>query len=287
MAFIKVKVDVLEQQKKEYEKAIKSLDGALEQIKKVNASLGTDAMLEGVRTSLTKLAASLETRQGTLLVMIKALEQSGTKYRTAQKKAVTRSNQFRAHHRDFYGNPVVVTVVAGGAGAMAGSNTVNGSAQTDPDIRPAVYTERGPSTTVSQVSEHARNTAAGVSSSNRSEMAAGPSVTTASTKNIDLSEQPVSTQPIPDALGAEDIPDPGIGSYMGIAGAVVGGAAGSVLGTLAGKHPQISGKAAEHKTMKPAAKEKKQEPSTDIEAQLEVARERLRRFNEMEMEEKK
>ena len=92
MAFVKVKVDALEQQKKEYEKAIKSLDGALEQIKKVNASLGTDAMLEGVRTSLTKLAVSLETRQGTLLVMIKALEQSGTKYRTAQKKAVTRSN---------------------------------------------------------------------------------------------------------------------------------------------------------------------------------------------------
>ena len=56
----------------------------MEQIKKVNASLGTDAMLEGVRTSLTKLAVSLETRQGTLLVMIKALEQSGTKYRTAQ-----------------------------------------------------------------------------------------------------------------------------------------------------------------------------------------------------------
>lgn len=87
MAFVKVKVDALEQQKKEYEKAIKSLDGALEQIKKVNASLGTDAMLEGVRTSLTKLAASLETRQGTLLVMIKALEQSGTKYRTAQKSS--------------------------------------------------------------------------------------------------------------------------------------------------------------------------------------------------------
>ena len=42
MAFVKVKVDALEQQKKEYEKAIKSLDGALEQIKKVNASLGTD-----------------------------------------------------------------------------------------------------------------------------------------------------------------------------------------------------------------------------------------------------
>ena len=269
MAFVKVKVDALEQQKKEYEKAIKSLDGALEQIKKVNASLGTDAMLEGVRTSLTKLAVSLETRQGTLLVMIKALEQSGTKYRTAQKKAVTRSNQFRAHHRDFYGNPVVVTVVAGGAGAMAGAAA----------------------DAVSQVSERARNTAAGVPSSNRSETTAGPPVT-ASTESIGSSDQPVSTEPVPDALGTENGSDPDFGSYIGTAGAaaagaVIGAAAGSVLGTLAGKHPQISGKAAEHKTMKPAAKEKKQEPSTDIEAQLEAARERLRRFNEMEMKEKK
>ena len=43
----------------------------------------------------------------------------------------------------------------------------------------------------------------------------------------------------------------------------------------------------EHPRWFELAKEKKQEPSTDIEAQLEAARERLRRFNEMEMEEKK
>ena len=124
-------------------------------------------------------------------------------------------------------------------------------------------------------------------SSNRSETTAGPPVT-ASTESIGSSDQPVSTEPVPDALGTENGSDPDFGSYIGTAaGAVIGAAAGSVLGTLAGKHPQISGKAAEHKTMKPAAKEKKQEPSTDIEAQLEAARERLRRFNEMEMEEKK
>ena len=91
---------------------------------------------------------------------------------------MTRSNQFRAHHRDFYGNPVVVTVVAGGAGAMAG-------AAADAGVRPAVYTERGTSTTVSQVSERARNTAAGVPSSNRSETTAGPPVT-ASTEVLGL-----------------------------------------------------------------------------------------------------
>ena len=215
MASVKVSAHSLEQQKKEYEKAVKNLDNALEQIKKVNASLGKDAMLDGVRQALTKLAASLETRAGVILLMTKALEQSNAKYTAAQKKAVTKSNQFRAHNRDFYGNPVVVTVVAGGAGATAGAlsgaaavaettgttpaasnvasgtvtdasnavsgtvtdasnvvsgtgrsvhiksqGTVNVSSQTDSDIRQAVYTQRGPSATIAQVSEHARNVAA-------------------------------------------------------------------------------------------------------------------------------
>ena len=113
MASVKVSAHSLEQQKKEYEKEVKNLDNALEQIKKVNASLGKDAMLNGVRQALTKLAASLETRAGVILLMTKALEQSNAKYTAAKKKAVTKSNQFRAHNQDFYGNPVVVTVVAG------------------------------------------------------------------------------------------------------------------------------------------------------------------------------
>lgn len=105
----------LEQQKKEYEKAVKNLGMSLNRLKR-SMHLGKDAMLDGVRQALTKLAASLETRAGVILLMTKALEQSNAKY-PQQKKAVTKSNQFRAHNRDFYGNPVVVTVVAGGAGA--------------------------------------------------------------------------------------------------------------------------------------------------------------------------
>jgi hypothetical protein len=296
MASVKVSAHSLEQQKKEYEKAVKNLDNALEQIKKVNASLGKDAMLDGVRQALTKLAASLETRAGVILLMTKALEQSNAKYTAAQKKAVTKSNQFRAHNRDFYGNPVVVTVVAGGAGATAGalsgaaavaettgttpaasnvasgtvtdaSNTVSGtggsvhiksqgtvnvSSQTDSDIRQAVYTQRGPSATIAQVSEHARNVAA-------------PKATDSLT---DIPEKETVAM-------ASEIPEPG--SAPAVTGAV---AAGAAIGSIAGgsikriKQPELF------------TKEKKQDPSTDIEAQLEVARERLRRFNEMEMEEK-
>ena len=127
----------------------------------------------------------------------------------------------------------IVTVVAGGAGRCRCGGRRR--------VRPAVYTERGTSTTVSQVSERARNTAAGVPSSNRSETTAGPPVT-ASTESIGASDQPVSTEPVPDALGTENDSDPDFGSYIGTAGAaaagaVIGAAAGSVLGTLAGKHP--------------------------------------------------
>lgn len=296
MASVKVSAHSLEQQKKEYEKAVKNLDNALEQIKKVNASLGKDAMLDGVRQALTKLAASLETRAGVILLMTKALEQSNAKYTAAQKKAVTKSNQFRAHNRDFYGNPVVVTVVAGGAGATAGalsgaaavaettgttpaasnvasgtvtdaSNTVSGtggsvhiksqgtvnvSSQTDSDIRQAVYTQRGPSATIAQVSEHARYVAA-------------PKATDSLT---DIPEKETVAM-------ASEIPEPG--SAPAVTGAV---AAGAAIGSIAG------GSIKRIKQPEPFTKEKKQDPSTDIEAQLEVARERLRRFNEMEMEEK-
>ena len=301
MASVKVSAHSLEQQKKEYEKAVKNLDNALEQIKKVNASLGKDAMLDGVRQALTKLAASLETRAGVILLMTKALEQSNAKYTAAQKKAVTKSNQFRAHNRDFYGNPVVVTVVAGGAGATAGalsgaaavaettgttpaasnvasgtvtdaSNTVSGtggsvhiksqgtvnvSSQTDSDIRQAVYTQRVPSATIAQVSEHARNVAA---------PKAADSLTDIPEKETVAMES--------------EILEPG--SAPAITGAVAAGAAaaGAAIGSIAG------GSIKRIKQPEPFTKEKKQDPSTDIEAQLEAARERLRRFNEMEMEEK-
>lgn len=301
MASVKVSAHSLEQQKKEYEKAVKNLDNALEQIKKVNASLGKDAMLDGVRQALTKLAASLETRAGVILLMTKALEQSNAKYTAAQKKAVTKSNQFRAHNRDFYGNPVVVTVVAGGAGATAGAlsgaaavaettgttpaasnvasgtvtdasnavsgtggsvhiksqGTVNVSSQTDADIRQAVYTQRGPSATIAQVSEHARNVAA---------PKAADSLT-------DIPEKETVAM-------ASEIPEPG--SAPAVTGAVAAGAAaaGAAIGSIAG------GSIKRIKQPEPFTKEKKQDPSTDIEAQLEAARERLRRFNEMEMEEK-
>ena len=311
MASVKVSAHSLEQQKKEYEKAVKNLDNALEQIKKVNASLGKDAMLDGVRQALTKLAASLETRAGVILLMTKALEQSNAKYTAAQKKAVTKSNQFRAHNRDFYGNPVVVTVVAGGAGAAAGAlsgaaaiaettgttpaasnvasgtvtdasnavsgtggsvhiksqGTVNVSSQTDSDIRQAVYTQRGPSATIAQVSEHVRNVAA---------PKAADSLT-------DIPEKETVAM-------ASEIPEPG--SAPAVTGAAVTGAAvtgafaagaaaaGAAIGSIAG------GSIKRIKQPEPFTKEKKPDPSTDIEAQLEAARERLRRFNEMEMEEK-
>ena len=311
MASVKVSAHSLEQQKKEYEKAVKNLDNALEQIKKVNASLGKDAMLDGVRQALTKLAASLETRAGVILLMTKALEQSNAKYTAAQKKAVTKSNQFRAHNRDFYGNPVVVTVVAGGAGATAGAltgaaavaettgttpavsnvasgtvtdasnavsgtggsvhiksqGTVNVSSQTDSDVRQAVYTQRGPSATIAQVSEHARNVAA---------PKAADSLT-----DIPEKETVAMASEIPEPGSAPDVTGAAV-TGAAVTGAVAAGAAaaGAAIGSIAG------GSIKRIKQPEPFTKEKKQDPSTDIEAQLEAARERLRRFNEMEMEEK-
>lgn len=277
MAYVKTSVDNLNQQKKEYEKAIKSLNNALEQIKKVNRSLGNDDMLEGVRTALTKLSASLETRAGILLNMTKALEQSGEKYTAAQKKAVAKSNQFRAHNRDFYGNPIVITaetVVISASGAdstipVTSPKTENVSVQTDSEIPPVTYTESDFSTDVSQESTYAGNTAA------------APEATWTSTS--ELIEESVPTVSVGGGsakvgavTGAEDTDasDPGANVFAtgaaAAGGAVVGGIAGAAMGSLV-KPGQ--------KKKRPTQDDKEQE-LTAIEAQLEEARERLRQLNE-------
>ena len=150
--------------------------------------------------------------------------------------------------------------------------TVNVFSQTDSDIRQAVYTQRGPSATIAQVSEHAGNVAA---------PKAADSLT-------DIPEKETVAM-------ASEIPEPGSAPAVtgaavtgaAVTGAVAAGAAaagaaaaGAAIGSIAGESIKRI------KQPEPFTKEKKQDPSTDIEAQLEAARERLRRFNEMEMEEK-
>lgn len=309
MASVKISVDNLNQQKREYDKAIKNLDNALEQIKKVNHSLGKDAMLEEVRNGLARLSASLETRAGVLLLMTKALEQSGEKYIAAQKKAVTKSNQFRAHNRDFYGNPVVVTAAtatamattataettasapASGADSsihIESSHIETGPSQTDSGIRPAVYTERDTSTTISQISEHARNTAAPKADAAGVSKTATGSVSMGSMDNVPVKEGVVT--------GAADTGSAGSGANVFVAGAAaagaaIGGIAGGAVGALVKpeqkktKTTQKRQEVSANTKTRPESKKiepKKQEPSADIEVQLEAARERLRRFNEME-----
>ena len=285
MASVKVSADSLEQQKKEYEKAVKNLDQAIEQIKKVNASLGKDAMLDGVREALTKLSASLETRSGVLLLMTKALEQSCTKYTAAQKKAVTKSSQFRAHNRDFYGNPVVVTAAAGAgaaAGVSAGAAAMSQSSET-------VYTQRGSDQVISQVSEHARNVAASkVPAAEGSNMES--KAVSVGGAGHDGAQGKIDSEAVDGGFLDEKI------AGAAAAGAAIGGMAGGMAGVLAGKQFQKEERNADRSSKqekktpgekKQSTKEAKQEPSTDIEAQLEAARERLRRFDEMEMEEKR
>lgn len=262
MASIKISVDNLNQQKREYEKAVKNLDNALEQIKKVNHSLGNDAMLEEVRNGLSKLSASLETRAGVLLSMTKVLEQSGEKYTATQKKAMTKSNQFRAHNRDFYGNPVAVTAATATTAAAATAATASSASGVDSSIQiESPNTERGTSTTITQVSEHARNTAA-------------PKVDVAG----------VSEPAEGEITGAVDTGSFAPGANVFVAGAAAAGAvAGAAIGGIAGG---AVGALVKSEQKKPKTTQIKQEPSTDIETQLEAARERLRRFNEMEEKEK-
>ena len=318
MASVKTSVDNLDQQKREYEKAIKSLNNALEQIKKVNRSLGKDNMLEGARTALTKLSASLETRASILQQMTKTLEQSGEKYTAAQKKAVAKSNQFSAHNRDFYGNPVVVTaanVVVSVSGAdsnisITTPNAENVSIQIDSESRPSTtYVESSPASNVSPSSAHTENTAtteAAVTSTYE------PSESYESYESSALTEEPISAESsfgtgvsqasthvgntattevvvtstselIEKPLSAEagavtNAVDKGA-SNSGASVFAAGAAAGAVIGSIAGAAIGSIGKSGQKKT---GSTQDDNDQEQDIEAQLAAARERLRQLNEEE-----
>lgn len=317
MASVKASVDNLDQQKREYEKAIKSLNNALEQIKKVNRSLGKDNMLEGARTALTKLSASLETRAEVLLHMTKALEQSGEKYTAAQKKAVAKSNQFNAHNRDFYGNPVVVTaanVVVSVSGAdsnisITAPNAENVSIQIDSESRPSTtYVESSPASNVSPSSAHTENTAtteAAVTSTYE------PSESYESYESSALTEEPISaessfgtgvsqasthvgntaTTEVVVTSTSELIEKPLSAEAGAVTNAVdkgasnsgasvfAAGAAGAVIGSIAGAAIGSIGKSGQKKT---GSTQDDNDQEQDIEAQLAAARERLRQLNEEE-----
>ena len=317
MASVKTSVDNLDQQKREYEKAIKSLNNALEQIKKVNRSLGKDNMLEGARTALTKLSASLETRASILQQMTKTLEQSGEKYTAAQKKAVAKSNQFNAHNRDFYGNPVVVTaanVVVSVSGAdsnisITTPNAENVSIQIDSESRPSTtYVESSPASNVSPSSAHTENTAtteAAVTSTYE------PSESYESYESSALTEEPISaessfgtgvsqasthvgntaTTEVVVTSTSELIEKPLSAEAGAVTNAVdkgasnsgasvfAAGAAGAVIGSIAGAAIGSIGKSGQKKT---GSTQDDNDQEQDIEAQLAAARERLRQLNEEE-----
>ena len=317
MASVKTSVDNLDQQKREYEKAIKSLNNALEQIKKVNRSLGNDNMLEGARTALTKLSASLETRASILQQMTKTLEQSGEKYTAAQKKAVAKSNQFSAHNRDFYGNPMVVTaanVVVSVSGAdsnisITTPNAENVSIQIDSESRPSTtYVESSPASNVSPSSAHTENTAtteAAVTSTYE------PSESYESYESSALTEEPISaessfgtgvsqasthvgntaTTEVVVTSTSELIEKPLSAEAGAVTNAVdkgasnsgasvfAAGAAGAVIGSIAGAAIGSIGKSGQKKT---GSTQDDNDQEQDIEAQLAAARERLRQLNEEE-----
>ncbi len=314
MASVKTSVDNLDQQKREYEKAIKSLNNALEQIKKINRSLGNDNMLEGARTALTKLSASLETRASILQQMTKTLEQSGEKYTAAQKKAVAKSNQFSAHNRDFYGNPVVVTaasVVVSVTGAdsnisITTPNAENVSIQIDSESRPSTtYVESSPASNVSPSSAHTENTAtteAAVTSTYE------PSESYESYESSALTEEPISaessfgtgvsqasthvgntaTTEVVVTSTSELIEKPLSAEAGAVTNAVDKGAsnsgasvfaAGAVIGSIAGAAIGSIGKSGQKKT---GSTQDDNDQEQDIEAQLAAARERLRQLNEEE-----
>ncbi|MBR4345035.1 MAG: hypothetical protein IKP88_20410 [Lachnospiraceae bacterium] len=131
MASIKITVDELRFKKTIYSKAAKNLRDVIAVVKKARSSIGNDRMFNEARQSLGKLAELLDRRATVLEALAEALIYSTDTYKTAQTHSVSQISEYKAHKKDFYGNPVHVSgaaAAAGGVAAAASSGTSHTSA---------------------------------------------------------------------------------------------------------------------------------------------------------------
>ena len=125
---VKVTASELSNQKNAYLKAAKNMKNVADKVKQVRNQLGGDKMLEEARSALAKLGELLDNRAAGLEIMGKTLETAMQTYTESEKKSVAVSSGFKAHNRDFYGNPVSVGAGGGGGAGAAAAGLGAGAA---------------------------------------------------------------------------------------------------------------------------------------------------------------
>ena len=129
----KVSYKVVSQQGEQLKTIAKEMDNYVNQINQIVSKLGSDELLQSVRSDLNKFKKQLEEEKTILNLAGQVITDVVQGYTGVEKKSVSKVDKAKAHNRDFYKRPVSVasagggaaTAAAAGAGAAASATSVN------------------------------------------------------------------------------------------------------------------------------------------------------------------
>ncbi len=119
MSEFKVSFSLLKQQIEELKKVATQMQTLAEKVSTASTNLGQDELLASARSSLVNSASNIGSKAELLAIASATLGEIIEEYTGTETKNVTRAEGTKAHSRDFYKNPVVISDAAG-EGTVAG-----------------------------------------------------------------------------------------------------------------------------------------------------------------------
>ena len=115
----KVSYKVVSQQGEQLKTIAKEMDNYVNQINQIVSKLGSDELLQSVRSDLNKFKKQLEEEKTILNLAGQVITDVVQGYTGVEKKSVSKVDKAKAHNRDFYKRPVSVASAGGGAATAA------------------------------------------------------------------------------------------------------------------------------------------------------------------------
>ncbi|MCR5831873.1 MAG: hypothetical protein K6G67_07030 [Lachnospiraceae bacterium] len=115
----KVSYKVVTEQGEQLKNIAKEMDNYVNRINQITSKLGSDELLQQVRSDLNKFKQQLEEEKTVLNLAGQVITDVVQNYTGAEKKSVGKVDKAKAHNRDFYKRPVAVASAGGGAAAGA------------------------------------------------------------------------------------------------------------------------------------------------------------------------
>ncbi len=126
----KVSYKVVSEQGEQLKTISKEMDNYVTRLNQIVSKLGSDELLQSVRSDLNKFKQQLEEEKTVLNLAGSVITEVVQNYSGTEKKSVGKVDKAKAHNRDFYKRPVAVASAGGASAGMTGAATSAGSSST-------------------------------------------------------------------------------------------------------------------------------------------------------------